>query len=193
MVLAFLTSVGAGASGLAAAEDILCSFALPAGSAEATLDAFSSQAGVQVVYLHDEVRGVPTIPVRGNFTPRAALERLLAGTELEAREDRNSGAIVIKRLRPAIQLGGSTHPSSPVQPMKNSLSARFAAGLAAFAAAVASAQPTMSSPPRPAGDLLQGTVLLTPFNVSTDRDTGYAAQETLAPACAPPCATSPRP
>src|SRR5204863_221856 len=63
-------------------------FDLPAGDAAVTLPRFIVQAGEQLAYLVDNVRGVPTNPVAGDFSARAALDRMLAGTRLIASEDR---------------------------------------------------------------------------------------------------------
>ena len=51
-----------------------------------TLKRFLNQSGGQVVYLVDSVRGVATKPVRGRFTAREALQRMLAGTPLMTTE-----------------------------------------------------------------------------------------------------------
>jgi hypothetical protein len=75
------------------------SFALAAGVAEVTLDAFSEQADISLVYPLDDVRGVTTNPVHGHLAIREALERLVAGTALEVRQDGRTGAYVIKRAR----------------------------------------------------------------------------------------------
>ena len=49
-------------------------FAIPAADAEVTLETFSDQAGAQVVYLIEDVRGVATNPVQGPFAIRDALD-----------------------------------------------------------------------------------------------------------------------
>ena len=56
-------------------------FAIPAADAEVTLETFSDQAGAQLVYLIDDVRGVTTQPVQGTFAIRDALEH--AGYRLD--------------------------------------------------------------------------------------------------------------
>lgn len=76
-------------------------FALPAAGAEVSLELFADQAGAQVIFSLDDVRGVHTRPVEGEFAPGDALERLLATTELEGRRDGATGAFVIRRARPA--------------------------------------------------------------------------------------------
>src|SRR4051812_40591909 len=76
-----------------AAEGAKKSFALPAGDATETLRSFSEQAGQQIVFMVDNVRGEITTPVSGEYTQRAALDRMLAGTALVAAEDKATGAL----------------------------------------------------------------------------------------------------
>lgn len=73
-------------------------FDVPAGEASATLKQFSEQSGQTVVYLVDTVRGVKTGAVKGQFTARDALNRMLAGTELVLVQDEKSGALTVNRL-----------------------------------------------------------------------------------------------
>jgi iron complex outermembrane recepter protein len=75
-------------------------FDLPRGDATVTLKQFSATAGTPIVYLVDRVRGATTNAVAGEFTPRDALERMLAGSALEAAQDNATGALVVSR-RPA--------------------------------------------------------------------------------------------
>ena len=79
-------------------------FDVPAGNAEATLREFTKQAGVQFVFDSDKVVGVKTAEVRGEFEPRAALDKMLANTGFVAAQDKQSGALTIQR---------STDPNGP--------------------------------------------------------------------------------
>ncbi len=88
------------ALGLAAAEAPRKSYAIAAGDAAATLKQFTEQSGEQVVFLVNDVRGVATKPVSGDFTAREALNRLLAGTELVLVQDEKTGAFTVNRLPP---------------------------------------------------------------------------------------------
>jgi len=72
-------------------------FDLPAGEAATTLRLFSERSGQEVLFATDVVRGVQTNAVRGELAPRAALERMLAGTALVAIADERSGALAVKR------------------------------------------------------------------------------------------------
>lgn len=70
-------------------------FDVPAGAAEQALKTFSTQAGIEVVFATQIVRGVRTPAVKGEFVPMDALSRLLAGTSLVAKTDERTGAIVV--------------------------------------------------------------------------------------------------
>jgi outer membrane receptor protein involved in Fe transport len=81
-----------------AAEPAKRNFVLPAGDAAVTLKQFVEQSGEQVVYLVNTVRGVTTQGVAGELTPRAALERMLAGTPLVVVQDAKTGALSVSRV-----------------------------------------------------------------------------------------------
>lgn len=70
---------------------------LPAGDAADTLRQFAEQSGEQIVYLVDSLRGRKTAPLRGEFPPRQALERLLEGTDLVIVQDSGTGAFAVNR------------------------------------------------------------------------------------------------
>lgn len=80
------------------------SFDIPAGPAAATLKQFIAQSKVQVLYSADEVKEITTQPVKGELTPTAAAEQMLAGTKLAATVTKN-GAISIKQ--------GDASPNAP--------------------------------------------------------------------------------
>lgn len=88
------------AVGLSAAEPVRKNFDVPAGDAAATLRQFAEQSGEQVVFLVNKVRGVATKPVRGEFTAREALERMIAGTDLALVQDEQTGALTVNRSAP---------------------------------------------------------------------------------------------
>ena len=100
--LALLALLGlAGAAAMRGAEPERKVYQLPAGDAAATLRHFSEQSGEQIVYPVDRVRGVQTNAVDGPFTARAALEQMLAGTELRIVDDPQTGALAVRRALPA--------------------------------------------------------------------------------------------
>lgn len=152
-------------------------FALPAAAAEVTLETFAEQAGEQIVYLLDDVRGVATNPVQGSFTYREALERLVAGTGLRVEQEEKTGAFVIKRdsaarpIRPATK----NQDSTPTMTTTRSLAAGLGAAIAALTNTVLTAQ-TAPVSPATSGE----TVVLSIFEVTSDRDEGYRSTQTIA-------------
>lgn len=82
----------------AQAADAKKTFDVPAGDASETLKRFAQQAGQQVVYPANEVRGVRTAAVQGEFTVRDGIGRLLAGTELRVTFDDRSGTFAVGRV-----------------------------------------------------------------------------------------------
>ena len=72
-------------------------FSIPGGDAVRTLQLFSQQSGEQILYPVSEVSGFRTNLVQGTFTPRKALDQMLAESGLIAVQDQASGAVVIKR------------------------------------------------------------------------------------------------
>lgn len=81
-----------------AAEAPKKNYDVPAADAVTSLKTFSEQSGEQIVYPVEQVRGVVTRPVKGEFSARAALDRMLEGTGLSAVQDEKTGALTVKRL-----------------------------------------------------------------------------------------------
>jgi len=73
------------------------SFNLPAGDAEQALKAFAVQSGMEVLFVTEATAGVKTPAVKGDLTPREALDQLLSGTPLVASDNGKSGAVRIRR------------------------------------------------------------------------------------------------
>lgn len=80
-----------------AAAEARKEFAIPAGTADRTLKQFALQAGVEVVYPAEVVRGVKTPEVKGHLTPGEAVGLLLSGTGLSSAQDARTGALSISR------------------------------------------------------------------------------------------------
>lgn len=99
------------ASGLVAAEADKKTFNVPAGAAEVTLREFTKQANVQLVFDSDKVTGIRTAAVQGEATPRAALDRMFAGTGLVAEQDKVSGAFTVRRETPGEAKKGASRPT----------------------------------------------------------------------------------
>ena len=86
------------ASGLSAADPAAkSSFNVPANDATVSLKAFAEQSGLEIIYPDDNVKGVRTNAVVGQFTPREAIDLLLSGTALTATEAKN-GALAVNRI-----------------------------------------------------------------------------------------------
>jgi iron complex outermembrane receptor protein len=126
-------------------------FHLPEGDAAVTLRQFSQQTRTPIVYPVDAVRGVKTNPVQGEFTARAALDRLVAGTALFVSQDAATGALAVGRVaRPDTTVTHAADapvpspenlpPSPAMTPPRSSFLSRMAAalGLALASPAVAS-------------------------------------------------------
>jgi len=69
-------------------------FNVPAGDLQAALDSYAAQAGVQLLYKVDLVKGVPSKGAHGVLSSDEALAMLLSGTGLEVRRH-PSGAVAI--------------------------------------------------------------------------------------------------
>src|SRR5688500_12362969 len=60
---------------------------ISAGDASRTLKQFTAQAGEQLLYTMDAVRGVRTHAAKGEMNPRDALDQMFAGTGLKVMQD----------------------------------------------------------------------------------------------------------
>jgi iron complex outermembrane receptor protein len=84
-------------SSAARADEAKRAFDIPAGRAEVTLAKFADQSGTQFFFTAEKVGGVRTQAAQGSFTPREALDRMLAGTQLVAVQDEKTGAYTVRR------------------------------------------------------------------------------------------------
>ena len=168
-------------------------FNIPAGDAATTLRQLSAQAGVELLYSTEAVAGVQTRTVRGRLSPLEALAQLLRDTPLQAQRHPVTGGYAIIRpkgtdRRPtappprprdnAASDNAQPSPESkkPMKPTKSSGLLSLLAGWFALAPVDGDAQ-TANAAKGPTRDEV---VTLSPFEVNTARDTGYAATETLA-------------
>jgi hypothetical protein len=85
------------ALGAGAAEPAKRAFDLSAGDAANTLKQFAVQAQREIMFPASPVAGVRTNTVRGAYTPREALDRMIEQTELTFVEDVKTGAFMVKR------------------------------------------------------------------------------------------------
>lgn len=71
-------------------------FSVPGGDLKDALAAYVRQAGVQLLYREDDIRGLKTAGASGTLSVEEALNRILAGTSLTVQRE-SSGAIAISR------------------------------------------------------------------------------------------------
>ncbi|HEY0968372.1 MAG TPA: TonB-dependent receptor [Opitutaceae bacterium] len=133
-----------------AAESVRIAFDLPADSAEASLKRFAEQAGSEVLFASRLTRGVKTNPVKGELSPRDAIDGLLANTGLVAVHDDRTGTFSVRREaaperpQPSEVRGPQnttpTDPSANRTPMKKpKLLARLATTFTLFLGSIAHA------------------------------------------------------
>ncbi len=90
-------------------------YSLPAGDAAATLKIFVEQSGDQIVYPADQVQGVQTNAVSGEFTAREVLGRMLAGTSLVVVQDEKTGAFALRSAAARAPAGKAVPSRSAVE------------------------------------------------------------------------------
>ncbi len=162
-------------------------FDIPAGSAVATLKQFAAQSGQQLLYSPDDVSGVQTQAIKGEFTPLAALAQMLAQTRLKARQDEKTRAIAITAPAPSRLPPAPPPPDRPPEKSANAArkpltqpaakSRTLFAFLAGWLVADVALDAQTPSAPAAADDKV---VELSPFVVNSAKDTGYQATATLA-------------
>lgn len=106
--------------GVRAQDVVKSNFDLPSGDAAKTLKLFSEQSGRGLIADAKLVRRIQTRPVRGSYTPKDALARMLAGTGLLATEDPKNGAFVVHRETADPNAGRTAPPARGVRPGKQS-------------------------------------------------------------------------
>lgn len=153
-LLRFLFAAVVAACGLrgASAEETR-NFDVPAGAAEVSLKLFAEQAGRGVIFSTDSLKGIRTNAVKGTLSAQQAMEQLIARTPLKVTFDEQTRAFAVVRT--------SASTASPPSAPGNKTAANGATS--------ASNQPANANP----------TVVLSPFEVRTERDYGYQATSTL--------------
>lgn len=165
-------------SGAAYAYEKAHLFDVPAGEAIDTLKQTARQGGVEIIFLAETVRGVRTAAIHGEFTPREALDRLVNNTGLKIVRDARTGTLTVSPAAPTDPKSSDTNPKKTSASMKPSKTSRLTAVLAAFTTSVLSAQTPPAAMQNTA--TTETPVTLSPFTVSTEKDTGYLASGTLA-------------
>jgi outer membrane receptor protein involved in Fe transport len=138
---------------LAAADGGPKAFNIPAETGDKALKLFSEQSGLEVVFGTATAGQVRTNAVKGELPPREALARLLDGTGLVVTANEKTGALTISR-DPNVQRAAQAKPDDRRPLEKSDLGTR-----------VEGNDPALT---------------LSPFEVLGERDTGYAATDTLA-------------
>ena len=133
---------------LQAADAAVKPFDVPSGAASRTLKLFAQQSGREIVFSAESIGGTATNAVRGELTARDALDRMTAGTGLTVGVDEKSGLFSVRKE--------TTTPNAP----------------RATAAAPALARPSQDAGEEPKA------VVLSPFEVTSDKDVGYQAGNT---------------
>lgn len=158
-------------------------FNLPKGDAVVTLKQFAASAGTPIIYIVDNVRGATTDAVNGRFAPRDALERMLAGSGLEAAQDADTGALVVRRKRDNenAHRDGEVRQVSDPNRKPNGKMKKSSSWLSALLAGLSTAVLPAQVPSQQPTDIdNQEPLVLSPFEVTTQRDTGFAATSSLA-------------
>ncbi len=150
-------------------------FNVPAGEAIETLRLIARQGGAEIVFLVETVRGVRTPAVRGEMTLREALDLLVAHTPLIITQDPRTGGLRVERQPLPARQPSAPPPPKPTSTMPTNKQTRSLSALLAaiFSAAPLAAQTAPSALPAE-------TVQLSPFEVTSSRDTGYTATNSLA-------------
>ncbi len=151
---------------------------LPRGDASTTLRQFAGLLGRQVLFLSDKVRGEQTNALAGDYTPREALDRLLASTNLIAIEDEASGGFVVSRrqTRASPAEVGPDKPQPKTDPMNPSTTrGKLPTWLAHLALVVTTAATAQQTDKLSSGEKENEVIELTPFTVTASSDTGYGA------------------
>ncbi len=87
------------------------SFDLPGDVAATSLKNFARQSGLEVLISADLGRSIRTQPVKGDFTPGEAVERMLLRTGLVAKQDAKTGAMIIKLAESTLDHEGADQPN----------------------------------------------------------------------------------
>ena len=153
-----------------ASEPATRAFDLPGDTAAKTLRQFANQSGLDVVFATEATANVQTNPVKGNFAPREAINRLLAGTGLIAEQNPRTGALTILRSPNERRVAQAKAGDRPVNSAESAPATPTSTPAPTKAATGSSSSSTTDD----------SAVLLSPFEVRTEKDTGYIATNTLA-------------
>jgi outer membrane receptor protein involved in Fe transport len=125
-------------------------FDLPADAADKMLKLFSEQSDNGLIADSELIKGVQTKAVQGEFTPREALNQMLAGTGLTGEPDARSGGYTVRREGNDPSVAGTPNRRLPMAP------------------ATAPGTTKRLAP-------VESVVQLNPFEVNADSDNSYGA------------------
>jgi tetratricopeptide (TPR) repeat protein len=129
---------------------------VPAGELIAALKALTQQSGVDLVYRSEQLEGLSTQGVSGEFSPQEAVTRLLEGTALTVKTD-PSGAMLIALPRSAPTSGSTVSPApkapATAEPRQTSVQKPAArSGDATIERQLSTVVPEVNEPASPAAD-----------------------------------------
>jgi iron complex outermembrane receptor protein len=115
---ALLALVLSGVLSSAAVAQQKLNFDIPAQPAAAAIQSWAQQSGLQVFAAEDDLRGIRTNAVQGDFAPVEAAQRLIAGTGLEVVAT-GENTVTIRRVRPVgtAASSGDEKFSNSVEPL----------------------------------------------------------------------------
>ncbi len=93
-------------------------FNVPSDQVMNAIKAFSGQSGVEVLMPTDAAKGIRTNAVKGEMTPRAALEKMVAGTGLVVIEDEKTGALGLRADSSTLKNDDSGQEEKPAAKLK---------------------------------------------------------------------------
>ena len=129
-------------------------FRVPAGPASDALKQFAEQAQREILVPSDAVADVRTQRVFGDYPPREALDRLLAGTRLRALETPDTGGFVIAPATTPPGTTVATASDATPSPIAMKTKSTLAAIAGWFALSAVTAVPAQT----PAGPSPTGTI-----------------------------------
>lgn len=158
----------------ASAETETRRFDVPAGKAIKALKKAAQQADVDFLFSAQDVHGLRTDSLKGEFRPLEAFNLMLANTSLVAFRHEKSGVFAIRSKTPVADT--DANPYSPVPTSMNTQSKKRNAFLKGLLSLATVGAPTLDA--QEAGD--DDVFELSPFTVDSTEDSGYRATTTLA-------------
>ena len=135
----------------------------------------AQQAGLEIAYSAAAVQGVQTQPVAGDFTPREALERMVAATPLKIFSDPQTGALSVLRTSDS-----TPHPAPSEKTVPATMTPRpLLAALAGLFAASTTVDAQTTAPSPDLAPRESEIISLNAFTVSAKPADGYRTDRTV--------------